>query len=168
MNINKKLVKEFVSNANNTKEDDLVFYYLWNAFVKKIENEKEENVSLRQGIRNYIEANSEDFEIDFEDERLDAFYLSPIFNDLRIEEDKDTYYYEYYNTSKQTRFNDDYLLSIKNFQRIIQDNDLSSMMMSVFKIYEYMMTLDNDNYDDRVKELIQASNYLLNIVLFNL
>lgn len=168
MNINKKLVKEFVSNANKTKEDDLVFYYLWNAFVKKIENEKEENVSLRQGIRNYIEANSEDFEIDFEDERLDAFYLSPIFNDLRIEEDKDTYYYEYYNTSKQTRFNDDYLLSIKNFQRIIQDNDLSSMMMSVFKIYEYMMTLDNDNYDDRVKELIQASNYLLNIVLFNL
>ena len=168
MNINKKLVKEFVSNANKTKEDDLVFYYLWNAFVKKIENEKEENVSLRQGIRNYIEANSEDFEIDFEDERLDVFYLSPIFNDLRIEEDKDTYYYEYYNTSKQTRFNDDYLLSIKNFQRIIQDNDLSSMMMSVFKIYEYMMTLENDNYDDRVKELIQASNYLLNIVLFNL
>ena len=151
MNINKKLVKEFISNASNTKEEDLIFYYLWNAFVKMIENEKDENTSLRQGIRNYIEANSEDFEIDFEDERLDVFYLSPIFNDLRVEEDKDTYYYEYYNTSKQTRFNDDYLLSIKNFQRIIQDNDLSSMMMSVFKVYEYVMALDNDNYDDRVK-----------------
>lgn len=168
MNINKKLVKEFISNASNTKEEDLIFYYLWNAFVKMIENEKDENTSLRQGIRNYIEANSEDFEIDFEDERLDVFYLSPIFNDLRLEEDKDTYYYEYYNTSKQTRFNDDYLLSIKNFQRIIQDNDLSSMMMSVFKVYEYVMALDNDNYDDRVKELISASNYLLKIVLFNL
>lgn len=168
MNINKKLVKEFISNASNTKEEDLIFYYLWNAFVKMIENEKDENTSLRQGIRNYIEANSEDFEIDFEDERLDVFYLSPIFNDLRVEEDKDTYYYEYYNTSKQTRFNDDYLLSIKNFQRIIQDNDLSSMMMSVFKVYEYVMALDNDNYDDRVKELISASNYLLKIVLFNL
>ena len=168
MNINKKLVKEFISNASNTKEEDLIFYYLWNAFVKMIENEKDENTSLRQGIRNYIEANSEDFEIDFEDERLDVFYLSPIFNDLRVEEDKDTYYYEYYNTSKQTRFNDDYLLSIKNFQRIIQDNDLSSMMMSVFKGYEYVMALDNDNYDDRVKELISASNYLLKIVLFNL
>ena len=168
MNINKKLVKEFISNASNTKEEDLIFYYLWNAFVKMIENEKDENTSLRQGIRNYIEANSEDFEIDFEDERLDVFYLSPIFNDLRVEEDKDTYYYEYYNTSKQTRFNDDCLLSIKNFQRIIQDNDLSSMMMSVFKVYEYVMALDNDNYDDRVKELISASNYLLKIVLFNL
>ena len=168
MNINKKLVKEFISNASDTKEEDLIFYYLWNAFVKMIENEKDENTSLRQGIRNYIEANSEDFEIDFEDERLDVFYLSPIFNDLRVEEDKDTYYYEYYNTSKQTRFNDDYLLSIKNFQRIIQDNDLSSMMMSVFKVYEYVMALDNDNYDDRVKELISASNYLLKIVLFNL
>ena len=168
MNINKKLVKEFISNASNTKDEDLIFYYLWNAFVKMIENEKDENTSLRQGIRNYIEANSEDFEIDFEDERLDVFYLSPIFNDLRVEEDKDTYYYEYYNTSKQTRFNDDYLLSIKNFQRIIQDNDLSSMMMSVFKVYEYVMALDNDNYDDRVKELISASNYLLKIVLFNL
>ena len=168
MNINKKLVKEFISNASNTTEEDLIFYYLWNAFVKMIENEKDENTSLRQGIRNYIEANSEDFEIDFEDERLDVFYLSPIFNDLRVEEDKDTYYYEYYNTSKQTRFNDDYLLSIKNFQRIIQDNDLSSMMMSVFKVYEYVMALDNDNYDDRVKELISASNYLLKIVLFNL
>ena len=168
MNINKKLVKEFISNASNTKEEDLIFYYLWNAFVKMIENEKDENTSLRQGIRNYIEANSEDFEIDFEDERLDVFYLSPIFNDLRVEEDKDTYYYEYYNTSKQTRFNDDYLLSIKNFHRIIQDNDLSSMMMSVFKVYEYVMALDNDNYDDRVKELISASNYLLKIVLFNL
>ena len=168
MNINKKLVKEFISNASNTKEEDLIFYYLWNAFVKMIENEKDENTSLRQGIRNYIEANSEDFEIDFEYERLDVFYLSPIFNDLRVEEDKDTYYYEYYNTSKQTRFNDDYLLSIKNFQRIIQDNDLSSMMMSVFKVYEYVMALDNDNYDDRVKELISASNYLLKIVLFNL
>ena len=168
MNINKKLVKEFISNASNTKEEDLIFYYLWNAFVKMIENEKDENTSLRQGIRNYIEANSEDFEIYFEDERLDVFYLSPIFNDLRVEEDKDTYYYEYYNTSKQTRFNDDYLLSIKNFQRIIQDNDLSSMMMSVFKVYEYVMALDNDNYDDRVKELISASNYLLKIVLFNL
>lgn len=166
MNINKKLVKEYIKNANNTKEEDLVFYYLWNAFVKKIENEKAENTSLRQGIRDYIEASSDDFEIDFEDERLDVFYLSPIFNDLRVEEDKDTYYYEYYNTSKQTRFNDDYLLSIKNFQRIIQDNDLSSMMMSVFKVYDYVMSLDNDNYDERVKELITAANYLLKIVLF--
>ena len=42
------------------------------------------------------------------------------------------------------------------------------MMMSVFKVYEYVMALDNDNYDDRVKELISASNYLLKIVLFNL
>lgn len=166
MNINKKLVKEYIKNANNTKEEDLIFYYLWNAFVKKIENEKAENTSLRQGIRDYIEASSDDFEIDFEDERLDVFYLSPIFNDLRVEEDKDTYYYEYYNTSKQTRFNDDYLLSIKNFQRIIQDNDLSSMMMSVFKVYDYVMSLDNDNYDERVKELITAANYLLKIVLF--
>lgn len=166
MNINKKLVKEYIKNANNTKEEDLVFYYLWNAFVKKIENEKAENTSLRQGIRDYIEASSDDFEIDFEDERLDVFYLSPIFNDLRVEEDKDTYYYEYYNTSKQTRFNDDYLLSIKNFQRIIQDNDLSSMMMSVFKVYDYVMSLDNDDYDERVKELIAAANYLLKIVLF--
>ena len=91
MNINKKLVKEYIKNANNTKEEDLVFYYLWNAFVKKIENEKAENTSLRQGIRDYVEANSDDFEIDFEDERLDVFYLSPIFNDLRVEEDKDTY-----------------------------------------------------------------------------
>ena len=57
---------------------------------------------------------------------------------------------------------------LQNFQRIIQDNDLSSMMMSVFKVYEYVMALDNDNYDDRVKELISASNYLLKIVLFNL
>ena len=166
MNINKKLVKEYIKNANNTKEEDLIFYYLWNAFVKKIENEKAENTSLRQGIRDYVETNSDDFEIDFEDERLDVFYLSPIFNDLRVEEDKDTYYYEYYNTSKQTRFNDDYLLSIKNFQRIIQDNDLSSMMMSVFKVYDYVMSLDNDNYDERVKELIAAANYLLKIVLF--
>ena len=166
MNINKKLVKEYIKNANNTKEEDLVFYYLWNAFVKKIENEKAENTSLRQGIRDYVETNNDDFEIDFEDERLDVFYLSPIFNDLRVEEDKDTYYYEYYNTSKQTRFNDDYLLSIKNFQRIIQDNDLSSMMMSVFKVYDYVMSLDNDDYDERVKELITAANYLLKIVLF--
>lgn len=166
MNINKKLVKEYIKNANNTKEEDLVFYYLWNAFVKKIENEKAENTSLRQGIRDYVETNNDDFEIDFEDERLDVFYLSPIFNDLRVEEDKDTYYYEYYNTSKQTRFNDDYLLSIKNFQRIIQDNDLSSMMMSVFKVYDYVMSLDNDDYDERVKELIVAANYLLKIVLF--
>ena len=39
------------------------------------------------------------------------------------------------------------------------------MMMSVFKVYDYLMNLDNDNYNDRVIELMKASNYLLECIL---
>lgn len=162
MKLKKKLINIYLENGNKASEDDLKFYFLWNALL--IEAEKED-VSLRQSIRDYVEAVNDEIDIDFEDERLDVFYLSPVFEDLRVEEDKDIYYYEYYNTQRQSRFNDDYILSIKNFQRILQDNDISAMMMSVFKVYDYLMSLDNDDYNDRLKELMKASNYLLECLL---
>ena len=162
MKLKKKLINIYLENGNKTSEDDVKFYFLWNALLMKAEKE---GVSLRQSIRDYVEDIDDEIDIDFEDERLDVFYLSPIFEDLRVDEDKDIYYYEYYNTQRQARFNDDYVLSIKNFQRILQDNDISSMMMSVFKVYDYLMNLDNDNYNDRVIELMKASNYLLECIL---
>ena len=39
------------------------------------------------------------------------------------------------------------------------------MMMSVFKVYDYLMNLDNDDYDERLNELLKASNYLLECIL---
>ena len=162
MKLKKKLINIYLESGNKTNEEDVKFYFLWNALLMKAEKE---DVSLRQSIRDYVEDIDDEIDIDFEDERLDVFYLSPVFEDLRVEEDKDIYYYEYYNTQRQARFNDDYILSIKNFQRILQDNDISSMMMSVFKVYDYLMNLDNDNYNDRVIELMKASNYLLECIL---
>ncbi len=165
MKLNKRLIRELYENGNKAKESDLNFYYLWNSFVKLIEENKGENESLRQGMRNYLEAVSEDLEIDYEDSVLDVLYENPVFEDLRIEEGRDVYYYEYFNTSKQTRFNDDFTLSVKNFQRILSDSDMTAMIMSIFKVYDYMMRSQDDKYDEHTRRLIEAGNYLLNIIL---
>ena len=100
MKLNKRLIRELYENGNKAKESDLKFYYLWNSFVKLIEENKGENESLRQGMRNYLEAVSEDLEIDYEDSVLDVLYENPVFEDLRIEEGRDVYYYEYTNINE--------------------------------------------------------------------
>ena len=165
MKLNKRLIRELYENGNKAKESDLKFYYLWNSFVKLIEENKGENESLRQGMRNYLEAVSEDLEIDYEDSVLDVLYENPVFADLRIEEGRDVYYYEYFNTSKQTRFNDDFTLSVKNFRRILSDSDITAMIMSIFKVYDYMMRSQDDKYDEHTRRLIEAGNYLLDVIL---
>ena len=165
MKLNKSLIRELYENGNKAKESDLKLYYLWNSFVKLIEENKGENESLRQGMRNYLEAVSEDLEIDYEDSVLDVLYENPVFEDLRIEEGRDVYYYEYFNTSKQTRFNDDFTLSVKNFQRILSDSDITAMIMSIFKVYDYMMRSQDDKYDEHTRRLIEAGNYLLDVIL---
>ena len=97
MKLKKKLINIYLESGNKTNEEDVKFYFLWNALLMKAEKE---GVSLRQSIRDYVEDIDDEIDIDFEDERLDVFYLSPVFEDLRVEEDKDIYYYEYYNTQR--------------------------------------------------------------------
>lgn len=165
MKLNKRLIKDLYENGIKAKASDLKFYYFWNSFVKLIEDNKEENESLRQGMRNYLEAVEENLEIDYEDSVLDVLYEGPVFEDLRIEADRDIYYYESFNTQRQLRYNDDYTLSVKNFQRILSDSDITAMMMSIFKVYDHILRSQDDKYDEHTKRLIEAGNYLLDIIL---
>ena len=170
MNLKNKLINDFYNNGKNANEKDVKLYYYWNAFLNIVEENKDENIGLRAGIRAFIENNIEDMDgnVDFEDSVLDVLYERPVFEDLRVEEERDLYYYEDFNTNRQMKANDDYLLSIKTFQRVLEDSDLISMYMSVFKIYNYVLNKENDKYSERETRLIDASNYLLECALNNL
>lgn len=170
MNLKNKIIKQFYENGLKENNKDLKLYYYWNSFLNICEMNKQESDGLRAGIRRFIENNLDDCDsnVDYEDCILDVFFERPVFEDLRVEEERDLYYYQDFNTNRNIRANDDYLLSIKTFQRIIEDTDLISMYMSIFKIYNFVLNSDNDKYSERVIQLIDASNYLLEAALQNL
>ena len=58
-----------------------------------------------------------------------------------------------------------FTLSVKNFQRILSDSDMTAMIMSIFKVYDYMMRSQDDKYDEHTRRLIEAGNYLLDVIL---
>lgn len=107
-------------------------------------------------------------DIDFEDSRLDIFYERPIFEDCRVEEERDVYYYQDFNINRNHRPNDDYILSIRNFQHILEDSDLIALYMSIFKIHDYIYNQKTGKYDERDKRLIEGANYLLECGLKNI
>lgn len=170
MNLKNKIIKSFYEAGLKETNEDLKLYYLWNVFINICEMNKQDGDGLRAGIRRFIENNIDDMDsnLDYEDFRLDVFYERPVFEDLRVEEERDLYYYQDFNTNRNIRANDDYLLSIKTFQRILEDSDLISLYMSIFKIQNYILNCNNDNYDDRTNRLIAGSNYLLETALENL
>lgn len=170
MNLKNKIIKSFYELGLKEKEEDLKLYYLWNSFLEISQLNKEESDGLRASIRRFIETNIDDIDadLDYEDFRLDVFYERPVFEDLRVEEDRDLYYYQDFNTNRNIRANDDYLLSIRTFQRILEDSDLISIYMSIFKIYNFIVESTNDKYDERVKRLITGSNYILETALKNI
>ena len=51
MKLKKKLINIYLENGNKTSEDDVKFYFFWNALLMKAEKE---GVSLRQSIRDYV------------------------------------------------------------------------------------------------------------------
>lgn len=170
MNLKNKIIKSFYELGLKEKEEDLKLYYLWNSFLEISQLNKEESDGFRASIRRFIETNIDDIDadLDYEDFRLDVFYERPVFEDLRVEEDRDLYYYQDFNTNRNIRANDDYLLSIRTFQRILEDSDLISIYMSIFKIYNFIVESTNDKYDERVKRLITGSNYILETALKNI
>lgn len=170
MNLKNKIIKSFYELGLKEKEEDLKLYYLWNSFLEISQLNKEESDGLRASIRRFIETNIDDIDadLDYEDFKLDVFYERPVFEDLRVEEDRDLYYYQDFNTNRNIRANDDYLLSIRTFQRILEDSDLISIYMSIFKIYNFIVESTNDKYDERVKRLITGSNYILETALKNI
>ena len=64
MKLKKKLINIYLENGNKTSEDDVKFYFFWNALLMKAEKE---GVSLRQSIRDYVEDIDDEIDIDFED-----------------------------------------------------------------------------------------------------
>lgn len=170
MNLKNKIINNFYSLGIKEKEEDVKLYYLWNAFLTICEMNKESSDGIRAGIRRFIETNYDDTDkdLDYEDFSLDVFYERPVFEDLRVEEDRDLYYYQDFNTNRNIRANDDYLLSIKTFQRILEDSDLISLYMSIFKVYNFIVGSMNDKYDERTTRLIVGSNYLLETALKNI
>ena len=169
MNLNNKLIDIYYKNGKEEKDIDCKLYFYWNTFLMLVNESKEYNVGLRQGIRDYIENNRDyiEMDIDLEDSRLDVFYEAPVFEDLR-KEDVDIYYYQNFNTSKPNRSNEDYYMSIRNFNKVLEESDVISLYMSILKIYNHIKELDDDNYNERTTRLIEASNYLLECALHNL
>ena len=163
-----RLAKKYYNLSLSQNENDLKFHLLFEAMVLLSQANKETSDSNRQAIRRLIEKNLTAFECDvnFENEVLDVFYDRPVFNDLFVEQDKDVYYYEDFNTNKSYKTNDDYVLSIRNFQKIVDDSDIISFYMSMYKIYECL--LDKDEYSEYEIKLLKASNYLLEKALNNL
>ena len=51
MKLKKKLINIYLESGNKTNEEDVKFYFLWNALLMKAEKE---GVSLRQSIRDYV------------------------------------------------------------------------------------------------------------------
>jgi len=170
MNINNKIALANYAQAKVTNEEDVKLCFLWNVLCQYALNEDDVKESLRASIRKLIENNFEAFDkdIDYENELIDVFYELPVFSNLTIEEDKDIYYYQDFNTNLSFRKDDDRLLSIKNFQSILEDSDLVAFYMSIFKVYDFVKNNEDDNYTDRQLRLIKGSNYLLSAALKNI
>ncbi len=170
MKLKAKMAKKYYDSALNEKDMDVKFCLLWRALFLLSEDNKSLGKGARQGLREYIETEYEAFDsnVDFEDERLDVFYERPFFSDGRVEEDRDIYFYQDFNTNRQYRSDDDYVLSIRSFQKILEESDLVSLYMTIFKIYDYIIVKENDNYSERDKRLLEGSAYLLECALNNL
>lgn len=163
-----RLAKRYYQDALSENDEDIKFHLLFETVILLSQASKEASDSNRQAIRRLIEKNLTAFEcdVDFENEILDVYYNRPVFNDLLVEQDKDVYYYEDFNTNKSFKTNDDYVLSIRNFQKIVDDSDIISFYMSMYKIYECLF--DKEEYSDYETKLLKASNYLLLNALNNL
>lgn len=167
--LKRRLARNDYNQAKSEKQEDLKLHYLFEAINLLAQEDKQIGDSNRQAIRRLIEENSDAFEanVDFEDFVLDVFYERPVFSDLHVE-DKDVYYYEDFNTIKAFKANDDNILSIKTFQRILEDSDMASFYMSIYKIHDYIYDQNKNEYSDYETRLIKASNYLLENALSNL
>ena len=168
--LKEKLAKKYYELAQNEKEADIILHLLYQSLILKAELEKGPNEGLRASIRSLVENHLDEFDrdIDFEDSRLDIFYERPIFEDCRIENERDIYYYQDFNVNRNHRPNDDYILSIINFQHILEDSDLIALYMSIFKIHDYIYNQKTGKYDERDKRLIEGANYLLECGLKNI
>lgn len=167
--LKKRLARKDYELSLNEKDEDIKFHLLFESLNLLAQQEKQIGDSNRQAIRRLIENNLDAFEagVDFEDYVLDVFYERPVFFDLHVE-DKDVYYYEDFNTVKAYRANDDNVLSIKTFQRILEDSDMISFYMSIYKIHDYLYESDRNEYNEYEVRLIKASIYLLESALNNL
>lgn len=169
-NLKEKLAVKYYEASLNENNADVKFSLLFEALVSLAQANKVNNEGKRQTIRRLIESNITAFEcdVDFENEILDVFYERPVFNNLVVESDKDVYFYEDFNTNKTFNTNDDYVLSIKNFQRIVEDSEIVSFYMSIVKIYDYIFEQNKTEYSDYENRLIKASAYLLECAIKNL
>ena len=169
-NLKSRLAKKDYIGGLNEITEDLKFHLYFEAVNLLAQENKQLGDSNRQALRRYIESHITAFEADvnFEDFLLDVFYERPVFSDLHVDENRDVYYYEDFNTNKSYRTNDDNVLSIKTFQRILEDSDMVSFYMSIYKVHDYLFEENKSEYSDYEKRLIKASNYLLECALKNL